>query len=55
MKLLSDIIIRGLAKHASDSLTKTASVKTAASRRWLMDADLVKLCNACKKHGPKRK
>lgn len=41
-------IARGLAAHADDALRKTASTKTAASRRWLEDQDLVKLCKLFK-------
>jgi len=41
-------IIAGLAAHAADQMQKTASIKTAASRRWLEDQDLVKLCKLCK-------
>lgn len=48
MKTTHACIARGLAAHADDHLRKTAATKTAASRRWLEDQDLVKLCKLFK-------
>ncbi len=48
MKITHACIARGLAAHADDYLRKTAAVKTGASRRWLEDQDLVKLCQLFK-------
>ncbi len=48
MKTTHAFIIRGFASHADDGQKKTASTKTAASRRWLEDQDLVKLCRLAK-------
>ena len=55
MKATHAAIARGLASHATDHLTKTASLKKEAARRWLEDHDLIKLCQLFKKKQRTRK
>jgi len=57
MNVTHAAICRGLASMAKTaSLTKTAAFeKDAASKRWLEDSDLVKLCRLCKKPNQRRK
>jgi len=43
MKVTHAAIVRGFAKLADARQTKTA-----ASKRWLEDSDLMKLCKLCK-------
>jgi hypothetical protein len=55
MKVTHSIIARGFASHAHDGLRKLASAKTARfRRRWLEDAELIKLCKLFK-HQQKQK
>ena len=50
MKATHNAIARGFAKHANDTV-KLAFCKEA-SRRWLEDGDLVKLCRLFKSRRP---
>jgi hypothetical protein len=56
MKTTSNTIVRSFASFADPSLKKVASMSKEARRRWLEDADLVKLCKLCKtpKHQVKK-
>jgi hypothetical protein len=53
MGVTSDLIVRGLAELGT-RLVKSASHEKLASRRWLDDSDLNKLCAACKAAKPRK-